>query len=87
MKIVRITSLWCVSCLVMQKVWQKVFSEVEDLEIIDYDYDEDFDKIKDLEIGSTLPVLIVYIDNQEKTRIIGEKRYKELIKIFEDLTR
>jgi len=85
MKIVRITALWCVSCLVMQKTWKKVFSEIDDVEIIDFDYDEDFEKIKELNVGKTLPVLIVYSNNQEKIRIIGEKNYKELIKIFKDL--
>ena len=87
MKVVRITALWCVSCLVMQKVWQKVFSEIEDLEIIDYDYDEDLEIIKDLEIGKTLPVLIVYLGEKKELRVIGEKSYKEMIKIFEDLTK
>jgi len=74
MKIVRITALWCVSCLVMQKTWKKVFSEIDDVEIIDFDYDEDFEKIKELNVGKTLPVLIVYSNNQRKNQNYWRKK-------------
>jgi thiol-disulfide isomerase/thioredoxin len=81
-KIVRIKALWCMSCLVMEKTWKKLFQEFPDIEIIDYDYDDNRDKIDVLEVGNVLPLLIIYKDDNEITRISGEKSYKEMIDIF-----
>lgn len=81
-KIIRIKALWCMSCLVMEKTWKKVFLEFPRVEIIDYDYDDDRDKIDDLEVGNVLPLLIVYKDDKEISRISGEKSYKEMIEIL-----
>ncbi|MCK5731779.1 MAG: thioredoxin family protein [Tenericutes bacterium] len=85
MKIVRVTAMWCMSCLVMKRVWKKVFSDYSDLEIIDLDYDTDNEQIKALNIGGVLPELIIYKDNQEVKRIIGEKSKKEMFKILEEI--
>jgi thioredoxin 1 len=85
MKIVRITALWCTSCLVMKSRWEKVFKEYPNIEIIDYDFDEDSEIVSKYEIGKTLPVLIVYKDNKEIDRIIGEKSKKQLAKIIGEL--
>jgi hypothetical protein len=66
----------------MEKTWKKVFLEFPRVEIIDYDYDDDRDKIDDLEVGNVLPLLIVYKDDKEISRISGEKSYKEMIEIL-----
>ena len=81
-KIIRIKALWCMSCLVMEKTWKKVFLEFPDMEIVDYDYDDDRGIIDNLEVGNVLPLLIVYKDEKEISRISGEKTYKEMIDIF-----
>jgi len=85
MKVIRVTALWCMSCLTMKKTWKKVFKEMPNLEIIDYDYDFDSEIVQELHIGKILPELIVYKNNQEVTRIIGEKTKKQLETIFEGL--
>ncbi len=85
MKIIRITALWCMSCLSMKKTWRKTFKDYPDIEIVDYDFDIDKEKIQKYNIGKILPELIVYINNQEVRRIIGEKTYKEFKKIIEEL--
>ena len=85
MKIIKITAMWCMSCLVMKNVWNKVFSNLDNVEIIDYDYDDDFEEIKNLNIGDILPVVIIYKNGLEVKRIIGEKSKKEMLKILEDL--
>jgi len=75
MKIIRITALWCPSCLVMKKVWDKTFT---DIEVIDYDYDFDEEIVKQYEPGKILPVLIKIEDGKEVDRIIGEKKIEEI---------
>ncbi len=85
MKIIRITAIWCMSCLAMKKIWRKTFKDYSDIEIIDYDFDADKEKIKKYNVGETLPELIVYINDIEVRRIIGEKSLKEFKKIIEEL--
>ena len=31
MKIIRVTAMWCMSCLAMKRTWKKVFKEIPDL--------------------------------------------------------
>ncbi len=85
MKITRITAMWCTSCLVMKGRWEKIFKNHPEIAITDYDFDEDEAIIRDLNVGKTLPVLIVYLGGVEKTRIIGEKTKKQLSQIIGDL--
>jgi len=85
MQIIRITAMWCMSCLAMKKTWKQVFSEYDDIDIQDYDLDFDKDKVIPLEIGKILPVLIIYNDNKELARLVGEQSKKELTKIIKEL--
>ena len=79
MKIVRISSTWCVSCIVMNKLWKELKETYQDIEYVEYDYDLD-EEAKNYNVGNILPVMIIYKDNQEIKRIIGEKSKKELFK-------
>lgn len=85
MRIIRVTALWCMSCLAMKSVWRKVFSSQDNLEIIDYDYDDDREDILKYQVGDVLPVLIIYKNDREVKRIIGEKSKKELDKILKEI--
>ncbi len=85
MKIIRVTAMWCMSCLTMKKVWKHVLKDITDLELIDYDYDFDSELVKGYNIGKILPELIVFKNNKEVTRIIGECSKKELKKRLEGL--
>lgn len=84
MKLIKISSVWCPSCLIMQPRYLKISTEYN-LEIDEYDYDIDTGVVNKYEIGDILPVVIVMNENVEVKRIIGEKSEKELKKIFEDL--
>lgn len=78
MKVIRITAVWCMSCLLMKRRYDKLFEE-DQYEIIDLDFDED--DIESYEIGDVLPVVIIYKDGKEVKRLIGEKSKKDLKKI------
>ncbi|XMB72335.1 thioredoxin family protein [Mycoplasmatota bacterium WC30] len=85
MKIVKVTAMWCMSCLTMKKVWKSVFKEYPNLEIIDLDYDFNEEEVKQYNIGMILPELVVFKDGKEITRIIGEKSKSELETIMGEL--
>ena len=84
MKLIKISSVWCPSCIIMQSRYQEIVKDYN-LEIEEFDYDMDTEIIEKYEIGDILPVVIVLNEDKEITRIIGEKSKKELIKIFGDL--
>jgi hypothetical protein len=82
MKVIRVSAIWCMSCLVMRNRWNKFFSSHPEIEIIDYDFDEDQEEIKDYNVGNVLPVMIILENDQEVERVTGEKSLKQLEKIF-----
>mgnify|MGYP003571369984 CR=1 FL=1 len=75
MKIVRIGASWCSSCLIMKSRFQDVIKDYDNIEIINYDYDFDEDKVEEYQVGDVLPVYI-RLDNNK--RIIGEKNKEEI---------
>ncbi len=83
MKLVRISSSWCVSCIVMNKIWRELQEKYPEYEYIEYDYD--IDDVSEYNVGNILPVIIIYKDNKEIKRIIGEKTKQEILKEVEDL--
>ena len=79
MKIVKINSLGCPSCIIMNKVFNQIKEEYSfDLEELDYDFDD----IEEYKVGDILPVLIFIKDNKEIDRLIGEKNYKEIEEVL-----
>lgn len=84
MKLIKFSSVWCPSCLIMQPRYMEITKQYQ-LNMEEYDYDMDDELVEKYNIGDILPVVIVIDDDREITRIIGEKSKKELNKIFEDL--
>lgn len=81
MKIIKITALWCPSCLIMNDLINDNINSSIDL--ISYDYDMDEEDIKKYNVGTVLPVLIkLDEDNNEVSRLIGEKSKKELLEFL-----
>lgn len=83
MKIVRISAIWCTSCILTTKDFNEIKEKYKGIEYEELDYDTD--NLDEYNVGDTLPVIIVYKDNKEVTRIIGEKRFKEIDKVLEGL--
>ena len=85
MKILRISAIWCPSCIIMRPIYDEIAKKYEfETKELDYDFDED--EVKPLEVGKKLPVAIMYDDNnQELTRICGEKKKNEIEEIIEGL--
>jgi len=72
MKVIKITASWCVSCIIMNQLFNKVAPECG-FDVISYDYDFDSDKIEKYNVGKILPVFIFLDDNgNEIKRLVGE---------------
>lgn len=78
MKLIKISAIWCPSCLIMEKVWKNLEKELPEIEFISYDYDLD-DEVDNYNPGDILPIIILENNNQELTRFIGEKTKEEII--------
>ena len=74
MKIVKITSLGCPSCIIMNKVFNKI-KELYSFELEEYDYD--FDDIERFNAGKIMPVYIFFKDDKEVERLFGEHSFEE----------
>ena len=81
MKIVKISSMTCTSCIIMNNIINKLKNNYDlDIEEIDYDFDD----IEEYNIGKILPVIILYKNNKEIKRIEGEHSYEELERIIKN---
>lgn len=83
MKFVRISSTWCVSCIIMNKLWKKLKDKYSNFEYVELDYD--MDDIDEYNVGDILPIIIIYKENVEVKRIIGEKSEKEFFEEVEGI--
>ena len=86
MKIVKIGDMWCPGCIIMHKVWDKIMDNYPNIDIISYDLDMDSDEVEKYNVGSTLPVIIFYKNENECKRLIGEKKYEDIEEIIMELT-
>lgn len=81
MKLVRISSMWCTSCIITYPIWNEIKEKYPQLQYEELDYD--LDNIEE-QVGDILPVLILKNDNKELTRIVGEKTKQEIIDTLEE---
>lgn len=80
MKVVKISSLGCPSCIIMNNIINKLKNDYN-FEIEEFDYD--FDNTDKYNPGKILPVLIFYKNNTEIGRLCGEHKKEEIINILE----
>lgn len=82
MKIVRISAVWCMSCIVTHEEWLKVKENHKTIEFIELDYD--IDDIEKYHVSDILPITIFYKDNEEVRRIEGEFKEKDIERVIAD---
>ena len=68
----------------MKKIWKEIEKEYPNLDIENYDYDMDKEEVEKYNVGKILPV-IIFKNNDEEIRLIGEKKKEEIIKVIEEL--
>lgn len=77
MQIIKISSLGCASCIIINNILEKILENYKvHIKELDYDFDE-----FSYEVGTTLPVLIFVDENgKELSRLVGEVSYSEIEK-------
>lgn len=85
MKLVKISAMWCPSCIIVNKFWNKLVEKYTDVEFIEYDLDMDSEASEEFNPGDTLPVFILFNNNIEAKRVVGEKTYDEMCNIIGDV--
>lgn len=78
MEVIRISAVWCSSCLVMKSRVNEVAGELN-IKITDYDYDIDSDMIDKYDVSDILPVII-----KGDKRLVGEHTKEEIRKFLSD---
>lgn len=79
-KIIKISSLACTSCIIMNNIFNKLKEKYSfDYEEIDYDFDD----ISIYNVGKVIPVFIFYKDEVEINRLCGEHKIEEFERIIE----
>lgn len=83
MKLIRISAIWCTSCILTYNDFKQIKEEYSNLEYEELDYD--IDDIEKYDPKDILPVIIILKDNKEVARITGEKRKKEIEEVLRSL--
>lgn len=84
MKLIRISAVWCTSCILTYSSWQEIQQKYPNYTYEEYDYDMDNEQVQSYRIGNILPVIIVMNGSREITRIIGEKTTKEIEQVLNE---
>lgn len=85
MKLVKISAMWCMSCIIMNNLLDDVLSKYNVLfDIEDIDYDMDSDLVSLYDVGSVLPVYILIDSSLEVARLVGEVSEGRLISFLKD---
>lgn len=77
MKVIKISAMWCSSCIIMNNVFNKLKESYPTIEFLEYDYDIDEEIVKTYNPGEILPV-IIFETETEVERIKGEHSFKEI---------
>lgn len=84
MKIVRISAIWCPSCLVMRPRFEEIEKMYPNIESKSYDLDFD-EESSQYNVGHILPVFILFdAEGTEIGRLIGEQKLDVLNKVIEE---
>ena len=78
MKVIRISAVWCSSCLVMKSRFNEVIKDM-DIEVEDLDFDLDQDIVDKYNVDDVLPVYIY-----KNKRMQGEHTKDEIRKFLSD---
>ena len=75
MKIIKISAIWCSSCIIMKSRFNDIING-KNIEVISLDYD--MDDIEKYNVGDILPVYIKLDGENEINRLIGEHSKEEI---------
>lgn len=77
-KLIRFTANWCADCIVMRPRWKKSFDNYKDLQIVDYDLDDNEGEVARFKVTHVPELLVVDAYDNEIARLTGMKDTEEL---------
>ena len=77
-KVIRISAVWCSSCILMKSRFNEIARDMN-IDIIDLDYDLDYEDVEKYNVSDVLPV---YIKGEK--RLQGEHTKEEIRKFLID---
>lgn len=84
MKLIKISAMWCMSCIIMNNLLDDVLNGYNVLfDIVDIDYDME-SNLEKYNVGSILPVYILMSSDKEIDRLVGEVSKERLISFLKD---
>lgn len=83
-EVIIISAVWCPSCLILNKHLKRIKKEYPNINIKKLDYDLDEEEVTTYNVGIKLPVIIIKENNEEISRLIGEKTYEETIEFLKE---
>jgi thiol-disulfide isomerase/thioredoxin len=85
MKLIKITAGWCMSCIVMNDLFDRVLSDYNVLfDVVSFDYDFDSELVARFNVGNVLPVYILLEDDREIGRVVGEVSKDKFVSFLMD---
>ncbi len=81
MKVIKISAMWCPSCIIMNNIFNRLKKEYSSIKFLEYDYDMDEEIVKEYNPGEVLPV-IIFEKDKELERIKGEHSYEKIKSII-----
>lgn len=84
MKLIKISALWCTSCIIVKSNVDKVLKDFNEIKLVEYDLDYDKEEIQKYKIDNKVPILILEDNDIEIARLTGESTKKEIKKMLEE---
>jgi thiol-disulfide isomerase/thioredoxin len=81
-KILLVTAIWCPSCLIMRPRYEQYVKANDDVILIEKDYDNDQKELSVYQLKRKLPAAIIFNEDKEINRIVGEKSKRQLLKLL-----
>lgn len=78
MKVIKIGAMWCPACIKLNKFWNEIKNENDNLTFEELDIDMDEEEVLKYNVKDILPVIILLDNEKEIKRIIGEKTKEEI---------
>jgi len=85
MKVLKFGAVWCVSCIVMKPIWEKIEAEMPELKTEYFDIDENAEEAKKWGVTDEIPMFIFLDKNSnEFARKKGQISKEELVEFIKE---
>jgi thiol:disulfide interchange protein len=84
MKIIKFSAIWCIECIVARPIWLEITEQFPNLEIVEYDADEDTEKMEEWAVKDIPAYIFLDKAGQEISRVKGLNKKNDFINLIKD---